>query len=681
MQKLNYEQGLGNCYLFEAKGYHVNKDQEKVNSQLQKAMASYTTAKYNPGLADVCLFRARITPMDDSLKKSRLFDSALHFIREAGDVIKEAFILKDIADFHLNQRKYELAIQELLSLLEFQKKTGDIKIHYTTDLLVPCYRSVGNRKEALRYAIATIDHSQKVKDTAYIFTFYQRLAQIYFDLGNFDKAEIYYKKGLDSYTHGRWDPGSRIARQFMNNIISTLAARLKCDEALDLLENYLAPAAKEVADAMDNVNALYTDIYFYKNDFKKAESYFLKRLQYQNRPSYNKELEGVFMSRGAEIYYGLKQYDKAKYYNDSAYQFGKMLGSVFILEVTNKIHYKLDSITGNYASALRHYQEYKRYFDLLQENQLDRQLIEIAVQYETDQKNSELNLLNTQAKLQQKAIQQGNTLRNFMIAGSVLLLLLLLVIFNRYRVKQRANQLLQNKQAEINRQNQVLEKMVQEEKMITAEKDKLLQEKEWLMKEINHRVKNNLQVVMSLLNTQSAYLKDEAALNAIHESRHRVHAISLIHRKLYQSDEQLTEIDMASYVKEVAEYLADSLDTSHRINFRLLIDPVKLDVTQAVPTGLIINEAVTNAVKYAFPNERKGQIDISMYKKVKGPIELTIQDDGIGLPPDFDWQQTESLGMSLMQGLCRQLDGTFDVLQQNGVTIKISFEPAKSMLV
>ncbi|HEX6431835.1 MAG TPA: sensor histidine kinase, partial [Niastella sp.] len=186
-------------------------------------------------------------------------------------------------------------------------------------------------------------------------------------------------------------------------------------------------------------------------------------------------------------------------------------------------------------------------------------------------------------------------------------------------------------------------------------------------------------VVMSLLNTQTAYLKDEAALNAIHESRHRVHVISLIHRKLYQSDHQLTVIDMSAYIKEVTEYLVDSLNAGHRIKFGLFIDPVALDVAQAVPTGLIINEAVTNAVKYAFPHGRKGQINIHMYKTRAGYIELHISDDGIGFPDNFDWQHTNSFGMNLMRGLSKQLDGTFEVLQTNGVTISITFEPAKSL--
>jgi two-component sensor histidine kinase len=263
-----------------------------------------------------------------------------------------------------------------------------------------------------------------------------------------------------------------------------------------------------------------------------------------------------------------------------------------------------------------------------------------------------------------------------MVVASALLVVLLLVIFSRYRVKQKANRALEEKQEEINQQNQVLERMVEEEKKITGEKDKLLQEKDWLMREINHRVKNNLQVVMSLLHTQTAYLKDEAALSAIQESEHRIHAISLIHRKLYQSDRQLTVIDMGLYIKEVTEYLSDGLDDRHRIVFGLFVDPIELDVVQAVPTGLIINEAVTNSVKYAFPDGRKGQINIYMFRSDSGEIELHIVDNGVGLPEGFDWEHTESLGMSLMRGLTRQLDGRFEVLGSDGLTIRVVFRAA-----
>jgi two-component system, sensor histidine kinase PdtaS len=155
-----------------------------------------------------------------------------------------------------------------------------------------------------------------------------------------------------------------------------------------------------------------------------------------------------------------------------------------------------------------------------------------------------------------------------------------------------------------------------------------------------------------------------------------VHAISLIHQKLYQS-ENLSVIDMAAYIKDVVEYLADNLDAAHRIRFNVSIQTLELDVAQAVPLGLIINEAVTNSVKYAFPNEGNGEIDIKIQQSFANGIVLDIQDDGIGLPKDFDWQHTQSLGMSLMMGLAKQLDGQFEVINNKGITIQVKFMPAK----
>jgi two-component sensor histidine kinase len=126
-----------------------------------------------------------------------------------------------------------------------------------------------------------------------------------------------------------------------------------------------------------------------------------------------------------------------------------------------------------------------------------------------------------------------------------------------------------------------------------------LTEKEWLLKEIHHRVKNNLQVVMSLLDSQADFLQDKVALSAIQESQHRVQAMALIHQKLYQS-ESLARIPMRSYIEEVVAYLNDSYSRYQPIGFDLSVDDIELDVTLAVPLGLIINEAITNAFNMHF---------------------------------------------------------------------------------
>ena len=177
---------------------------------------------------------------------------------------------------------------------------------------------------------------------------------------------------------------------------------------------------------------------------------------------------------------------------------------------------------------------------------------------------------------------------------------------------------------------------------------------------------------MSLLNSQSNFLESDAAVTAIRESKHRVQAISLIHQKLYQSD-NVALIDMQTYIPELIHYLKDSFATRERIRFEDTIEPIKLDVTQAVPLGLVLNEAITNAIKYAFPNQENGIISITMKEISSNRYELIIGDNGIGLSEDFSFGKVKTLGMSLMRGLSKQLAGTFDLENQNGLKISITF--------
>src|ERR1700754_1738437 len=143
------------------------------------------------------------------------------------------------------------------------------------------------------------------------------------------------------------------------------------------------------------------------------------------------------------------------------------------------------------------------------------------------------------------------------------------------------------------------------------EKEILLKEKEWLAKEIHHRVKNNLQMVISLLNAQSEFLNNPSALDAIRESRDRMQAIAIIHQKLYQM-ENTSDINMRPYVNELVDSINGSINDSERINFELDIAHVSLDISRSVPLGLILNEAITNAIKYAYPKNENGTIYISL---------------------------------------------------------------------
>jgi two-component sensor histidine kinase len=185
-------------------------------------------------------------------------------------------------------------------------------------------------------------------------------------------------------------------------------------------------------------------------------------------------------------------------------------------------------------------------------------------------------------------------------------------------------------------------------------------------------VKNNLQVIMSLLNSQANSLTDKVALSAIQESQHRVQAVALIHQKLYQN-EGVSRIPMKEYIEEVVTYLEHFYDLPQPVHFQLAIDPIELDVTQAIPLGLIINEALTNALKYAFRDGRSGAICLSLRRLERRQLELAIQDDGVGLPADYNPSQSGSLGMTLMLGLSEQLGGALQVNSHPGLTITLTF--------
>ena len=211
---------------------------------------------------------------------------------------------------------------------------------------------------------------------------------------------------------------------------------------------------------------------------------------------------------------------------------------------------------------------------------------------------------------------------------------------------------------------------------LNAELEQLLKEKEWLIDEVQHRVKNNLQMVTSLLHTQSAYLKDEAAVMAVKDSLRRMQAMSLIHQQLY-AGQHATTIVMPEYINELLHYLRESFEMDNKITFVQTVDPLQLEVSQAVPLGLIINEGIANAIKYAFPKGEEGIVRVSLQRDGTDYFMLKIADNGIGLPSGFDLAGHYSLGLNLMEGLSKQLKGSFSIENKNGVLITVRFIDVK----
>ena len=260
---------------------------------------------------------------------------------------------------------------------------------------------------------------------------------------------------------------------------------------------------------------------------------------------------------------------------------------------------------------------------------------------------------------------------------------------------EEANRLLKMKSDELNRSNEELELRIEErtadlrqsnaqlraemeERKKAEERVKAsLVEKEALLREIHHRVKNNLQIIRSMLNLQLPQVRDEQSIQLFKESQNRIYTMALIHEKLYQS-ESMAAIDLPEYIRSLTANLFQSYGVAgHAIRPIIDVEPVSLDVDTAIPCALIINELVSNSLKHAFPSsrspERGGEVHIDLHRGDKGKLILSVSDNGIGLSPGFEIRNCRSLGLKLVCVLAKQIGGTVDVSTGGGARISITF--------
>ncbi len=200
-----------------------------------------------------------------------------------------------------------------------------------------------------------------------------------------------------------------------------------------------------------------------------------------------------------------------------------------------------------------------------------------------------------------------------------------------------------------------------------------LKEKEVMLQEIHHRVKNNLQIISSLLYLQSEHLRDQDVLDILKESQNRVKSMALVHERLYQSKD-LARIDIRDYIRNLAAYLFRSFGVNPAIiSLSVHVEDIYLSIDQAIPCGLIINELASNSLKHGFPDGRTGEIRVELIHGQGNSLILTVSDNGVSLPEDVDYRNTETMGLHLVNTLIRQLDGTIDLDRSQGTSFTITF--------
>lgn len=597
-------------------------------------------------------------------KKLELLNKSAKLYHQAADKEKEATALKVIGDYLHIRGRGEEALASLQKSLAIYQQIGFKELQGVYNLIGNVYTQLGNYQLSIKYELLAAQTAEKLNDnTLQLSSIYNHIAMTYYFLQQ-DKEALFYWKKAEFIARKYNDSG------YMQTILGNMATsweRLnQFSKTLALLHEIETKYPPTEMQMKLRIPYIYFNTYMSMKKYDKAKPYyeqlrdFLKILPAD-------DANQVYIHSGIIRYLiAIKDFKEVYPFLQKEEDRQRETGNNLFRSQNQFLWFLADSTAGNLRSAIRHLRLFKSLSDSVFNSEKASQINNLQVQFETEQKDRNIHLLTQKNSFQAETIRKDNTIKQVIAGAAILLLLLLGLGYNRYRLKQRTNAMLQAKQEEINKQYDVLKKV--------------LTEKEWLLREIHHRVKNNLQIVISLLNTQSAYINNKDAMEAIQNSQHRMHAMSLIHQKLYQTDSMAT-IDISWYIRELITYMRDSFDIDHKISFFIEADNLSLDVAQAVPVGLILNEAVTNAIKYAFPGTRSGTISIILEHLEQKECTLIIADNGVGLLEDFNEDLLNSLGINLMKGLSEQLGGTFTMHSANGLKIQIVFPVSISMAI
>jgi two-component system, sensor histidine kinase PdtaS len=599
-------------------------------------------------------YRALYTPFSPGTTQIRIgwFQKAIDIYRELRDTEGEVNALTNSGYLLIVSNDLKKADEAFSKALQGEESIGFPFTHYNTDALTMVEQAHGKFGEPLKLAMQTVSAAESTRDSIGWAYFYTRLSLLYnLEEGREIESYEWLNKALNRFLLDR----NPALYNMLNGVIEHMRDEGRPNKALELLE--------ELSKKVPPVN--FTELYFYHmaysiaytniGQFNSAKMHLIKADSLETKAE---AFRGPLRRSGivnqyAYIYLAEGENKKSKTYFEKYLSLTPLSAKPVTGEV-NAYRYLIfiDSALHDRDAGLAHYKKYVEILDSNYRVSKVRQAEELQVIYQTQEKQNEITVLNQQAKLEQVSLKQTTLMKNLTFAGIIAASVIAILLFRQNKLKQKNNTVIMGK-------NELLQHLVTE--------------KEWLLKEIHHRVKNNFQTVMSLLGTQVKYQKNDAAIHAIVDSQRRIQSMSLIHQKLYQSN-NLSAINMSDYIHELIDSLQESFDTGNRIRFKLEIEPIPLDLAHCVPLGLILNEAITNAFKYAFNQKKEGIIHISFKNVSENNFVLVINDNGSGLPPGISTMTSVSMGMNLMRGLSEEIGAQFNIDGRSGTQITVAFK-------
>jgi len=557
-------------------------------------------------------------------------------------------------------------------------------------------KSIDGHKKSLRIARFANDTLSQAKWMLFI-------GDSYFQLNDFDSAIIYLNNTIDAckqinINHKGEYPSYMYRSYFLLSKVYSLrneyGLALKClDDLFELYQNindvagiilalnekaniyYLSGNTRQAeATFLDILNICQAndydvltaktfqklgDLYLIDSLYQKALNNYLKSLDVFKKAGDLNSAATLFLDIG-NVYFIMKEYDNAIENFNKSLETAKLRNLESLL---SNIYLKLSEVydeKGDNEIALSYFKLYSKTRTILFDKEKNQVLAEQYVKYETERKDQQIGLLTKDNEIQELNIKQKSNQLYFTIAFGGLAILLLVFIYLRYRSKQKANEMLIEKNELITSQKHEIEQQVKE--------------KETMLRELHHRVKNNLQTIYSMLSIQSRKLKDPEALAIIKPNIDRVWAMALIHHKLYR-DENLTRINISQYVNELVENVLRTNWTGDReISVKQDVEIDYLEADIAIPLGLLINELMVNAVKHAFESVKTPEFDISIKEGNTNEITMLIKDNGPGIPKKFIADHSDSFGLELVNLLVKQLKGKMEIVNNKGACFTFVFK-------
>jgi two-component sensor histidine kinase len=607
----------------------------------------------------------------DSDSAIRIFDRAIVELGKAGNPVDQARVFYDLSSVYYNMGNVSSAVIAGESALRgYQAGESSERMARMLNKTGLYYKALGEFDKALDLYFKALSAYDKLNDTTGRALVFTNIGVIYKNQNEFQRALLYHGKSLALHRKtgnlgGQGDCYNNIGVVY-KNMDSLNAALKEYDKALRIWKE--TGNKQKQSFTLNNIGVVYS----LKKDYTRALAYLDSSMQIKQAIGEQLTIGSILQNKG-DIYLSLKDYDKAQLNYNGALELALKTGAKQDRLAVYKSLAQLYETRGNFNLAYAYLKAASSLNDSLFGMEKLQILNDLETRYYREKSDNEAAHLQAMEELQdsrervrrEQEDQNHRYTRNLAIsmgAISLLAILLGLSVYRRYRITRSSR-------AELELKNRILQ-----ETLISKD------EKELLLKEIHHRVKNNMQIISSLLRLQAGIIGDDRIKEVFNDTQQRIKSMSLVHEELYKTRD-FAGLDVKSFLEKLVKDIYSTYPVNSKVSVQTTISSQYLGIDMLIPLGLLVNEIISNSLKHGFPNGTTGQIDIELTSE-NNQVALHIRDNGVGNTKESTIQgENQSLGMELIETLNDQLDGEMTLSTVGGYSYRFLFPIRKPVKV